>query len=174
MQGEMERPGEVSEPEIKIQSGAFGEIPERDKRGRQRLRRSGRWKETAEEEGRKARLIEGKDGGKGKSLRLERQHELVSRKEEAGKNEDEGLKGLESAGDLTLWRERAQSFEKMMWVGLASGSEEPGAGEDRRGGCRGTFGLGSSQCFLPWIQCPPPPSLKTWLLPTHSSGAGWS
>lgn len=63
------------------------------KRGRQRLRRSGRWKETAEEEGRKARLIEERMGGKGKASELERQHELVSRKEEAGKNEDEGLKG---------------------------------------------------------------------------------
>ena len=36
-------------------------------------------------------------------------------------------KGLESAGDAkALWRERAQSFEKMMGVGVASGSEEPG------------------------------------------------
>lgn len=52
-------------------------------------------------------------------------------------------KGLESAGDAkALWRERAQSFEKMMWVGLASGSEEPGAGEDRRGWMSGTYGTG--------------------------------
>ena len=37
-------------------------------RGRQRLRRSGRCKETAEEEGRKARLIEERMGGQRKSL----------------------------------------------------------------------------------------------------------
>ena len=56
----------------------------------------------------------------------------MSRKEEAGKNEDEGLKGTGICWGCEgpVAGKSSESFEKMMGVGLASGSEEPGSRGD--------------------------------------------
>ena len=107
------------------------ERPLRDKEGATKTEAL-REMERAEEKGRKPRLIGGRMGVKAETSELERQHKLVSRKEEAGKNEDDGLKGTGICWGCEgpVAGKSSESFEKLMGVGLASGSEEPGSRGD--------------------------------------------
>lgn len=63
--GEQER---VSEPEIKIQSGAFGEIPERNKEGAAKTEALRGIERDSRGGGQKTPINRGKDGGQRKSL----------------------------------------------------------------------------------------------------------